>query len=96
VRYGSQRRVVVDLVEPLAMPLLMPGVSVENVEDEGRRITFALDGDTATAGDLVRRLAEVAALRDISVLEPAIEDVVARLYTGQPTWPPAGRQHSRA
>jgi ABC-2 type transport system permease protein len=40
----------------------------------------ALDG-TTTAGDLVSRLAELAALRDISVLEPAIEDVVARLYT---------------
>ena len=36
-------------------------------------------------GDLVRRLAEVAALRDISVLEPDIEDVVARLYTRQVT-----------
>jgi viologen exporter family transport system ATP-binding protein len=96
VRYGSQRRVVVDLVEPLAMPLLMPGVSVENVQAEGLRITYALDGDTATAGDLVRRLAEVAALRDISVLEPDIEDVVARLYTGQPTWPPASREHFRA
>jgi hypothetical protein len=31
----------------------------------------------------VRRLAEVAALRDISVVEPDIEDVVARLYTGR-------------
>jgi hypothetical protein len=51
---------------------------------DGRRITYALDG-TATAGDLVSRLAEVAALRDISVLEPAIEDVVARLYTRQPS-----------
>jgi len=48
---------------------------------DGRRITSALDGD-AVAGDLVRRQAEVAALRDISVLEPDIEDVVARLYTG--------------
>ncbi len=34
---------------------------------DGRRITYALDGD-AVAGDLVRRQAEVAALRDISVL----------------------------
>jgi viologen exporter family transport system ATP-binding protein len=95
-RYGSQRRVVVDLVEPLATPLRIPGVSVESVQAEGRRITYALDGDTAKAGDLVRRLAEVAALRDISVLEPDIEDVVARLYTGQPPWPLASRDHSRA
>jgi hypothetical protein len=53
--------------------------------DPGRRPgIYALDG-TATAGDLVSRLAEVAALRDISVLEPTIDDVVARLYTRPPS-----------
>jgi len=51
------------------------------VEAEGRRITYALDGTGTTAGDLVRRLSEVAALRDIAVVEADIEDVVARLYT---------------
>ena len=79
-RYGSRRRVVVDLDEPLATPLALPGVSVESVQADGRRITYALDGGTPSAGELVRRLAEVAALRDISVLEPDIEEVVARLY----------------
>ena len=58
-------------------------MAVEAEEAGGRRVTYALDGDGATAGDLVRRLAEVAALRDISVVEPDIEDVVARLYTGR-------------
>ena len=77
-RYGSRRRVVVDLDVPLAAPLEIPGVSVESVADDGRRITYALDAPTA--GALVRRLADVAAIRDISVLEPDIEDVVARLY----------------
>ena len=52
------------------------------------RITYALNGDAATAGDLARRLAEVAALRDISVVEPGIEDVVARLYTSRRAGPP--------
>ena len=83
-RYGSRRRLVVDLDEPLAIPLALPGVTVESTQADGRRITYALDGTTA-AGDLVSRLAEAAALRDISVLEPDIEDVVARLYTRQPT-----------
>src|SRR5262249_52073132 len=82
-RYGSQRRVVVDLDEPLTAPLELPGVAVESVQADSRRITYALDGDIATAGDLVRRLAEVATLRDISILEPDIEDVVARLYTSR-------------
>ena len=65
---------------PLAAPVELPGVSVESVQPDGRRITYALDGGTPSAGELVRRLAEVAALRDISVLEPDIEEVVARLY----------------
>jgi ABC-2 type transport system ATP-binding protein len=81
-RYGSRRRLVVDLDEPLPAELALPGVTVESTQADGRRITYALDG-TATAGDLVSRLAKVAGLRDISVLEPAIEDVVARLYTRQ-------------
>ena len=81
-RYGSRRRLVVDLDEPLGVELVLPGVKVESTQADGRRITYALDGAT-TAGDLVSRLAERAALRDISVLEPAIEDVVARLYTRQ-------------
>jgi ABC-2 type transport system ATP-binding protein len=89
-RYGSRRRVVVDLDAPLPAPLLLPGVTVESTEAEGRRITYALDGGARSAGELVRRLAEVAALRDISVLEPAIEDVVARLYADpRPATPPA-------
>jgi len=81
-RYGSRRRLVVDLDEPLKVDLALPGVTVESSHADGRRITYALDG-TTTAGDLVSRLAELAAPRDISVLEPAIEDVVARLYTRQ-------------
>jgi len=87
-RYGSRRRLVVDLDEPLATPLALPGVTVESTQANGRRITYALDGTTA-AGDLVSRLAEAAALRDISVLEPDIEDVVARLYTRQATSSPS-------
>ena len=69
-----------DLDEPLTADLALPGVKVESTQADGRRITYALEG-TTSAGDLVSRLAEIAALRDISVLEPAIEDVVARLYT---------------
>jgi ABC-2 type transport system ATP-binding protein len=80
-RYGSRRRIVVDLDEPLRQPLDLPGVAVEAVEADGRRITYALEDGVTTAGELVSTLAGVAALRDISVLEPAIEDVVARLYS---------------
>ena len=83
-RYGSRRRVVADLDAPLSAAFEVAGVRVDAIEAGGRRLTFALESDAVTAGDLVRRLAEVAALRDIAILEPDIEDVVARLYTSQP------------
>jgi len=77
-RYGSRRRIVVDLDEPLALDI--PGLAVESVAADGRRVTFSLDG--VTAGEAVAGLARVASLRDLTVLEPDIEDVVARLYAG--------------
>ena len=76
-RYGSRRRVVVDFdAPPPAVDL--PGVEVES--DEGLRVTYALDGTRVTAADLVARLATTAALRDLAVVEPSIEEVVTRLY----------------
>jgi ABC-2 type transport system ATP-binding protein len=77
-RYASRRRVVVDLDEPLPGPVDLPGADLVETAAEGRRLTFALSGST---GELVARLAATAALRDLTVLEPDIEDVVARLYT---------------
>ena len=77
--YRSKRRVVADLDAPWpGVPL--PGASVERVEADGLRVTLTLDG--ATAGEVVARLARAVPLRDLSVLEPEIEDVVARLYRG--------------
>jgi len=77
-RYGSRRRVVVDLDEPFAGTWDAPGATLESVAAEGHRLTFALDGEGA--GAVVARLAGMAALRDIAVVEPDIEEVVARLY----------------
>ncbi|MFB9236198.1 ATP-binding cassette domain-containing protein [Plantactinospora siamensis] len=77
-RYGSRRTVVVDLDEPLAEPPEVPGAPVLQTEADGRRIVYSLE--SATAGDLLRRLAGLGTLRDIAIVEPDIEDVVAALY----------------
>jgi ABC-2 type transport system ATP-binding protein len=78
-RYGSRRSLVVDLDEPLPPGFALPGTSMTAVAADGHRVTFALD-DTS-AGAAVAGLVAVASVRDLSVVEPNIEDVVARLYT---------------
>jgi ABC-2 type transport system ATP-binding protein len=77
-RYGSRRLVVIDLDEPLGEPPIVPGAPVHRVEADGRRLVFACE--SATAGEVVASLSGLAALRDISIVEPDIEDVVTRLY----------------
>ncbi|MGH3657266.1 MAG: ABC transporter ATP-binding protein [Micromonosporaceae bacterium] len=78
-RYGSRRQVVMDFDEPVLDAPVLPGATVEEIEADGHRIRYGLDG--ATAGHVVSRLAQLGSLRDVSVQEPDIEDVVARLYT---------------
>ncbi len=77
-RYNSRRRVVVDLDAPWPDDLTVPGATIAAIEADGRRVTLALDG--GSAGEVVARLAGVVPLRDLAVVEPEIEDVVARLY----------------
>ncbi len=78
-RYGSRRRVVVDLDAPWEQVPGLSGAVVEAVEAEGHRVTFSL-AEGVTAGHVITQLAGYAALRDISIVEPDIEEVIARLY----------------
>jgi ABC-2 type transport system ATP-binding protein len=70
--------VVAELDVPWNGAAAPSGTSIEAVEADAHRVTFALH--SATAGELIASLAASGALRDVSVLEPDIEDVVARLY----------------
>jgi ABC-2 type transport system ATP-binding protein len=78
-RYGSRRRVVVDLDTPLDAVPSVPGAVLQATGAEGRRLTYELE--SATAGEVIAHLAGLGALRDVSIVEPDIEEVVARLYT---------------
>ncbi|MFI5484634.1 ATP-binding cassette domain-containing protein [Micromonospora echinaurantiaca] len=77
-RYGSRRLVVADLDAPVLEPPVLPGASLHRVENDGHRLVFALE--SARVAEVVAGLAGLGALRDVSVVEPDIEDVVARLY----------------
>ncbi|WP_328466903.1 ATP-binding cassette domain-containing protein [Actinoplanes sp. NBC_00393] len=77
-RYGSRRSLVVDLEQPLPAGFELPGASLVAVEAERHRVTFALD--SVAAGAAVAGLVAAVPVRDLSLLEPDIEDVVAKLY----------------
>ncbi|MBU2670695.1 ATP-binding cassette domain-containing protein [Actinoplanes bogorensis] len=77
-RYGSRRRLVADLDSPLPPGFALPGAVLSTVEADGHRVTFTLE--SIAAGAAVAALVNAASVRDLSVIEPDIEDVVARLY----------------
>jgi ABC-2 type transport system ATP-binding protein len=77
-RYGSRRRLVVDLDAPLPPGFVLTGATLTATEADGHRVSFALD--SVSAGAAVAQLVAAASVRDLSLVEPDIEDVVARLY----------------
>jgi ABC-2 type transport system ATP-binding protein len=83
-RYGTERTLVVDLVEP-GDPLAIDGAEVTRVE--GPRQWLRFHRDDHTAASLLAQVSTHAAVRDITVEEPAIDDIVRRIYAS-PTPPP--------
>ena len=81
VEGGSRRTLVVDLAAEQA-PLDLPGLAAhgaEVVRVEGRRQWVSFPAD-ASAAPLVGAIAARHEIADLSVREPAIEDVITRLY----------------
>ncbi|HEX5947316.1 MAG TPA: ATP-binding cassette domain-containing protein, partial [Acidimicrobiales bacterium] len=76
--YGTHRRVVVDLVEP-APPLVVAGASVDRVD--GPRQWLRFDRRETTAAAVVAGVVAVAAIHDLSIEEPDIEQLVHAVYT---------------
>ncbi|MGH9275280.1 MAG: ABC transporter ATP-binding protein [Acidimicrobiales bacterium] len=76
-RYGTQRTLVVDLVEP-GGPLDVAGALVTKVD--GPRQWLRFDRDEVTAAELLTRVTAKAEVRDLSVEEPDIESIVREIY----------------
>ncbi len=76
-RYGTERTLVVDLVAP-APPLAIDDATVVRVE--GPRQWLRFHRDAHSAADLIARVAALAPVRDVTIEEPAIEDVVRHIY----------------
>ncbi|MFN0283924.1 MAG: ATP-binding cassette domain-containing protein [Kineosporiaceae bacterium] len=83
-RVGARRVLVVDLAEPSgpleAVVAAVPGSTLLGVEAGGLRQRIAFSPAAVTAADLLAAVTRVAPVRDLSIEEPDIEDVVRRLY----------------
>jgi ABC-2 type transport system ATP-binding protein len=83
-RVGARRVLVVDLTEPV--PSLadavqgVPEMEVLSVDGGGLRHRLAFSPTRTTAAEVLALVAERATVRDLSIEEPAIEEVVRRLY----------------
>jgi ABC-2 type transport system ATP-binding protein len=73
---GAARTLVVDLAEPTE-PIRVKGAEVTRVDGPRQWLRFPAD---ASAAPLVADIAARYALADLSIHEPAIEDVITRLY----------------
>jgi viologen exporter family transport system ATP-binding protein len=77
---GARRVLAVDLAE--ATPDLgdIPGAEHLTSEGDGMRQRLAFDARTTTAATLLAAVSARAEVRDLSIEEPDIEDVVTRIY----------------
>ncbi len=79
---GAKRTLVVDLAEPVPA-VQVSGAEVSRVDGPRQWLTFPAE---ASAAPLVAEIAARYSLVDLSIQEPAIEDVITQLYArGGPT-----------
>ncbi|WP_431963555.1 ABC transporter ATP-binding protein [Nocardia sp. bgisy134] len=78
---GARRVLVVDLTEPAAdLRELPPGAELLTSEADGMRQRLAFDAESITAAQLLAAVSDRVEVRDLSIEEPGIEDVVRRIY----------------
>jgi ABC-2 type transport system ATP-binding protein len=77
-RYGTERTLVVDLEAP-GPALQIDGATVTRVEGPRQWLRFRREGHTAAS--LLAQVSTQAPVRDITVEEPAIDDIVRRIYS---------------
>ena len=82
-RVGAERVLAVDLAEPFAALDDVPGTRLVGTEGDGLRQRLAFSPQATTAAAVLAAVSQRVEVRDLSVEEPDIEDVVRRLYLTQ-------------
>ena len=78
---GARRVLVVDLAEPGPDLIDLPGSTHLGSEGRGLRQRLAFDAEHTTAAALLAEVSARVEVRDLSIEEPDIEDVVRRIYS---------------
>jgi ABC-2 type transport system ATP-binding protein len=79
-RVGADRTLVVDLVQPAPDLDDVPGTTLVDSTADGLRQRLAFSPQTTTAAMVLAEVSRRVEVRDLSVEEPDIEDVVSRIY----------------
>ncbi len=80
VTVGARRVLVVDLAAPCADLNDLPDAEHLGSEGSGMRQRLAFDAEKTTAATLLAEVTRRSEVRDLSIEEPDIEDVVRRIY----------------
>jgi ABC-2 type transport system ATP-binding protein len=83
-KYGARRQLIVDFEnDPGDQIQSIRSESVEIIEQEGPRVRLSFDRDVLSATQLLSAAAEIAPVQDMSIEEPAIEEVIRQMYEGE-------------
>ncbi|WP_018157100.1 ABC transporter ATP-binding protein [Demetria terragena] len=78
---GAQRVLVLDLVEPTADLTEIPGTSHVASEAHGLQQRLTYDPEQTNVAQVLTKVSEQVEVRDLSIEDPDIEDVVRRIYS---------------
>ena len=76
-QYGKTRMLIVDLAQPYS-DIQLEGVSLTRREEN--RVWLAFDRDTLPASGVISQLTSRYEVRDLTISEPEIEEIVRRIY----------------
>ncbi|TQM64395.1 ABC transporter ATP-binding protein [Humibacillus xanthopallidus] len=77
---GAQRMLVIDLAEPSLDLTGVPNTTLVESESGGLRQRLAFDAEATTAAAVLAHVSARHGVRDLTIEEPDIEDVVRRIY----------------
>jgi len=82
-RWGGRRQLIVDYAgDPDPDVTSMSNGDLAVMEVDGPRVTIAFDRNAISAPEVLARAGTYGEVRDMSIQEPDIEDVIRRMYDG--------------